>query len=225
MGRERKGFNRISGVKDPSLIVIATEGQKDEQQYFEAVREKCESLGSRLKIEVIPPDGHDRHPSHSSPRHVLEQLSSYKKTYGLNTHDELCMAIDRDKQSWTEAELSWVAAECAKKQFLLALSNPSFEIWLLLHRVDTTDYNEAQKISLLENRRVASRGSYIKVELSNLLAKSVSADLDIEDYWDQTLLAIQRAEVLDVEPSERWPNNLGSRVYLLMKKVLESIKA
>lgn len=44
MGRERSHFSRISGVKDPSLIVIATEGQKDEQQYFEAVRTKCESL-------------------------------------------------------------------------------------------------------------------------------------------------------------------------------------
>lgn len=225
MGRERQGFNRITGIKDPSLIVIATEGRKTEQQYFEAVRVKCESLGSRLKVEVIPPDEHDRDPSHSSPKHVLDQLSCYKKHYGLNVHDELCMVIDRDKQSWTEAELSWVATECTKKQFLLALSNPCFEIWLLLHLVDINDYSKEQKTSLLENRSVDGRkgNAYIKVELSNVLTKPVLADLDIEDYWAHTLLAIERAEALDSVPSERWPNGLGSRVYLLMRKVLESI--
>lgn len=224
MGRERQAFNRISGIKDPSLIVIATEGRKTEQQYFEAVRTKCESLGSRLKVEVIPPDEHDRDPTHSSPKHVLDQLSSYKKQYGLNSHDELCMAIDRDKQSWTEAELSWVAAECSKKQFLLALSNPCFEIWLLLHLVDISTFSDDQKRRLLENRREGSRDSYIKLELSRMLEKAVISDLDIEDYWENTSLAIERAEELDVAPSERWPNDLGSRIYLLMKKIMVSIQ-
>lgn len=222
MGRERKGFDRISGVKDPSLIVVATEGRDDEQKYFNAVRLKCHAIGSRLQLEVIPTNEHDRDPSHSSPKYVLDQLSSYKKKYGLNTHDELCMAIDRDKQSWTEAELSWVAAECSRKQFLLALSNPCFEIWLLLHLVDIDDYSEEQKANLLDNFR-DGRYPYIKRELARVLSKAVSADLDIDDYWDNTSLAISRAATLDIAPAERWPNNLGSRVYLLMDKIMTSL--
>lgn len=103
MGRERRNFNRVSGIKNPALIVIATEGRKTEQQYFCAVAAKCDVIASRLKIEVIPPDDHDRDPSHSSPRHVLQQLSKYRQKYGLNAHDELCMIIDRDAQSWDEA--------------------------------------------------------------------------------------------------------------------------
>jgi len=222
MGRERQGFNRISGIKDPSLIVIATEGRETEQQYFEAVRLKCVSIGSRLKVEVIPTHEHDRDPSHSSPKYVLDQLSSYKKKYGLNTHDELCMAIDRDKQSWTEAELSWVAAECSRKQFLLALSNPCFEVWLLLHLVDVDDYNNDKKARLLENLR-DGRHAYIKHELARVLSKAVSSNIDLDDYWDNTSLAVSRAEAMDTAPTERWPNNLGSRVYLLMKKIMESL--
>ncbi len=31
MSRERRNFNRLSGIKDPSLIVIACEGEKTEQ--------------------------------------------------------------------------------------------------------------------------------------------------------------------------------------------------
>ncbi len=34
MPRERREFDRRSGVKDPSLIVIACEGEKTEQQYI-----------------------------------------------------------------------------------------------------------------------------------------------------------------------------------------------
>jgi hypothetical protein len=57
-----------------------------------------------------------------------------------------------------------------------------------------------------------------------MLEKAVISDLDIEDYWENTSLAIERAEELDVAPSERWPNDLGSRIYLLMKKIMVSIQ-
>ena len=33
-------------------------------------------------------------------------------------------------------------------------------------------------------------------------------------------VAIERAAALDVSPADRWPNTLGTRVYLLAKSIL-----
>jgi hypothetical protein len=215
MARERRDFNRISGVRDPSLIVIATEGEKTEQQYFAGLKQKCINNSSRIKLEILPP----RLAGKSSPKYVLDQLSQYKNDYGLNKYDELCMVIDRDKQSWTKAELATVARQCAQKQFLLALSNPAFEFWLLLHLKDLNTYTAEEKKELLENK-----GQYLKKELKLLLTGFNSSKLNFDDFWQLIPLAIQRAETLDTLPQDRWPNELGSRVYLLMKKIMLTIE-
>ncbi len=215
MARERRDFNRISGIRDPSLIVIATEGEKTEQQYFAGLKQTCTN-SSKIQLEILPP----RLAGNSSPKHVLDQLSQYKNEYGLNKYDELCMVIDRDKQSWTEAELSTVAQKCAQKQFLLALSNPAFEFWLLLHIKDIDTYTDEEKIQLLENKN-----QYLKKEIKALLAGFNPSNLKFDQFWQHIPLAIQRAEALDTLPQDRWPNELGSRVYLLMKKIMLAIDA
>jgi hypothetical protein len=214
MARERRDFNRISGIKDPALVVIATEGEKTEQQYFEGVKTKCIENASKIKLEILPP----RLKGNSAPKQVLEQLNQYKKKYGLNSHDELCMVIDRDKQSWSEAELSTIAQQCAQKQFLLALSNPAFEIWLLLHLKDINDYSPEEKTTLLENKSQS-----LKNELKTLLPCFNPNKLKIDQFWDFIPTAIERAQTLDVVPQDRWPNTLGTRIYLVMKKIIATV--
>ncbi|WP_422451131.1 MULTISPECIES: RloB domain-containing protein [unclassified Endozoicomonas] len=54
----------------------------------------------------------------------------------MGTHDELCLVIDRDQQAWEEKAISEIAKACDQKQYLLALSNPAFDLWLLLHHLD-----------------------------------------------------------------------------------------
>jgi len=214
MPREKRDFTRISGIRNPSLIVIATEGEKTEQQYFNGVKLKCKEYSSKIHVEILDP----RPDGLSAPKYVLHQLNHYKKEYGMNSNDELCMVIDRDKQSWTEAEISSIAEECSNKKYLLALSNPCFEVWLLLHLKDIDSYPEEQKIQLFENKR-----SYLKTEIRNALGEFNPSNLDIDNFWHGIDNAIQRAEFLDTEPNDRWPNSLGTRVYLVMKKLMNSI--
>lgn len=215
MPREKRDYVRISGIRDPSLIVIATEGEKTEQQYFAGVQSKCKEAASKIKLKILEPRDNGK----SAPKYVLEQLSQYKKEYGLNSHDELCMVIDRDKQSWTEAELATVAQQCAQKQYLLALSNPAFEIWLIMHLKDINTYSDTEKVRLLENK-----DQYLKKELRTLLGEFNPSKLDFEDFWSHMSIAIQQAKILDTVQQDRWPNELGSRVYLLMKKIMLTIE-
>ena len=211
MPRERRNFTRITGIKDPSLIVIATEGQMTEQQYFAGLQSKCEASSSKIHIKVLEA----RNSEHSAPKFVLAQLNDYKRYYGLNSNDELCMVIDRDKKSWETAEIAHMASECDKKQFLFALSNPCFEIWLLLHLTAIEEYTETEKAALLSNRN-----DHLKKEVRRLLGSFNPSKLDFDDFWDGVAIAIERAAALDTAPQQRWSNSLGSRVYLLMQKVL-----
>lgn len=213
MPRQRRDFDRISGVKEPTLIVVAVEGAVTEQNYFKGIMEKLEEDGTRLKLRVLPP----RTQGHSSPKHVLAQLSEYHSTFGMEASDELCLVIDRDNQAWDEDEIAFVARECASKQFLLALSNPCFELWLLLHHVDVSAENEQQKQKILENKK-----GFLKKEIGRVKGGYKTSKLKLDDFWEYTDLAISRAKVLDVEPQHRWPNAIGTRVYLIVEKIRET---
>jgi len=124
MSKIRKPFIRRTGFRDAKLIVIASEGQKTEKMYFNDLKD--EYARSSLHVEVL-----ERFVSASSPSHVLACLNKFKTKYRLRRDDELWMVIDIDR--WTEQNLSDVAGKCRDKGFLIAVSNPCFELWLLLH--------------------------------------------------------------------------------------------
>lgn len=216
MPRERRSFNRISGVKDPSLIVIAMEGAATEQDYFAGVELTCEQNSSRLKVIRLP----RRDNAVSAAKYVLAQMDGYKKEFGIGKEDELCLVIDRDAQSLTEGNLADIARKCAAKQYLLALSNPCFEIWLILHHLDVEAADDAVKQKLFENKR-----QFTKEKLRELVGSYNPSNLNFEDFWPHTQIAIARARQLDTAPAERWPNTLGTRIYLILEKVISSLSA
>ncbi|WP_419905431.1 RloB family protein [Kiloniella sp.] len=220
MGRDRRNFSRISGTRDPSLIVLATEGTETEPQYFEGVKEKCVERSSRIHIEILKRDSQS-----SSPKHVLEELKKHHSKMGLNSRDELCLVIDRDKQSWDEAQISEVATLCGQKQYLLALSNPCFEVWLLLHLKCPTEYSEEKLAELFANqKRPKEQHSPLKKEIRSILGSFNPSNLNIDDFWHGVEEAIERAKRLDIAPRDRWQNTIGTRVYVFMEKILNSIR-
>lgn len=214
MPRQRRNFDRISGVKSPSLIVIATEGAETEQRYFSGIKDKLENASSTLQLKILPAREHNL----SAPKHVLNQLLRYQQQFTMDRNDELCLVIDRDKQSWSAKEIAWIAQEAAKKQYLLAISNPSFELWLLLHHVDIT----AESYSYQQHAE-ANKNHFLKKEISRTLNGYKTSRLNIDDFWKNTHIAIHRAKQLDVNPKQRWPSALGTRVYLIVEKILNHL--
>jgi len=47
--------------------------------------------------------------------------------------DKVCLIIDRDAQNFKANQYDALLAACDKKGFSLHVSNPCFEIWLLMH--------------------------------------------------------------------------------------------
>lgn len=208
MPRQRKSFDRNTGIKEPSLIIIAAEGREAEQRYFEGIADKLEEQITQLQLKVLP----KRTQGHSAPQQVLNQLSDYEKEIGMDENDELCLVIDRDR--WTEKNISKVAQECAKKQYLLALSNPCFELWLLLHLYDVASLPDEQQVQIHANKN-----GFLKKEISRVKGGYKTSKLKIDDFWNDTDTAIDRAKKLDTEHQHRWPNQVATRVYLIVEKI------
>ncbi len=215
MPRERREFKRESFVREVQrLFVIATEGKKTEIKYFEEFSSKDYYNNKEVYIEVLK-----RVKSGSSPTNVVKQLNGFKSEYKLKNGDELWMIIDRDKQSWKPKEIASVARLCLQKKYGFALSNPSFEVWLLLHRKDLKTYTDAARTELLINKKTNSR-TRLESELLNICGSYNKTNLKVADYLPHVKKAIKRSESLVQSQTERWPNYLGSHVFKLVKKLL-----
>ncbi|MEZ5471371.1 MAG: RloB family protein [Marinicella sp.] len=211
MPRESHDYRRISGIRKPDLIVIAFEGKNTEPQYFESYKEQIlDQLNSQLKLKIL--NGRKSH--QSSPTDVINELDEFKKEFSLNAGDELCAVIDRDKQSWSEKQLSDVAKKCDQKKYLLALSNPCFELWLILHHIDVSNLSDEKKEQILENKN-----EHMKKLIRSHVGSYNPSKLNFDDFKEGISLAVERAEKLDLGNKGRWPNKIGTRVYLIVKKI------
>jgi hypothetical protein len=210
--RERK-----EAFRDARLIVIASEGKDTERIYFTALA-RCYA-GPRVHVHLLQRDVSEQ--NNSSPEHVLKQLNDYKRLYDLEADDELWLVVDRDH--WTEEMLSGVATACVQDNFMhMALSNPCIELWLLLHLVDPAELSEEERASWLQNRRRQKNADpYLKVLLRQKLGVYHESMYDASMLIEHVEEAIRRARALDVNPADRWPQSLGTRVYLLAESVMD----
>ena len=51
----------------------------------------------------------------------------------------------------------------------VAVSNPCFEFWLLLHIKDLAEYNEEELDLILKNGRVSSKKNYVDTKIVEIL--------------------------------------------------------
>lgn len=207
---------RREAFRDARLIVIASEGKDTERIYFKALAK--EYTNPRVHVHILKRCENEQ--NNSSPEHVLKQLNDYKGQYELEADDELWLVIDRDH--WTDAMLSHVAKECAQDDYLhVAMSNPCFELWLLLHLVDATLLTPEEQQQWMKNRRKSKNTDpYLKVRLRQEIGSYHEPAYDAQMLIAYVEDAITRAKALDKNPADRWPQILGTRVYLLAESVM-----
>lgn len=200
------------------LYILSYEGTVSEKKYFEDFRHSKLFNNSGL-IELISlkrPKG-----SGSDPFSAKKLLQDAKKEFGFKKTDEFWLIIDRD--DWeTMHKLSFddLVADCKKEDnFYLAMSNPCFEIWLVLHLKDITEYTEAEQQSIFKNVKVSNSKNHIDVVLSSLQGRGYNKKPNPKTYIPLTSIAIERAKALDYL-GEDYPKSLGSHLYKLIEKLI-----
>ena len=116
--RSKRPLNRgIPHLRDTRLIIIATEGEKTEKQYFES--DLFHSL--RVQVKVLGTED-----GLSAPNHVINRLCQFARATDLQSDDQLWLMVDKDH--WTESILSDVCSQANRSRDLklqTAISNPS----------------------------------------------------------------------------------------------------
>ncbi len=176
------------------LIVVAAEGHATEEQYFSMID------STRVQVKVLS-TGEDHQ---SAPEYVLERLKGFRGEYELAGEDERWLMLDVDR--WGDAKLSRVAREANSTGFGLAVSNPCFEVWLLLHHAETVA--QAARCDEVEGwLREALGGSFNKSRLT------------LERFKPHIEGAVRRARAADDRPRSRWPAKTGTHVYRVFENI------
>ena len=196
MARPRS-FQRPRPTRNPRKVyVIATEGAQTEAIYFQCFQGN--PYRQNITVKLLPTRKGD-----SAPRRVLKRLQDHAKQARLRPEDELWLIIDVPE--WTTADLQAVHEACQREGYALGASNPSFELWLLLHQ---------------SNPPAPPTVSQCSAALTRLLGKPY----DKSNYDPHTLLprvadAIAHAQRLHTDPAEPWPQQVGTHVYRLVAKL------
>lgn len=210
--RKRKDFVRLEGVRSARLVVIASEGRCTESIYFSAVKDNL--CAPNVHVEILSRDTND-----SSPESVYDQIAGFMNRYNIEDDDELWLVIDRDR--WHERMLSQVAQLCSQNSHLhFCMSNPCFELWLLLHLEDIREYDDGTAEELALNRKNSAGVTWLKKRMRDLLGAYSEANYDAYRLLPFTPQAISIAKEIDTNPNDRWPQSVGTRVYLLMESIM-----
>lgn len=222
MPREPQKLVRPGGHLHPQkFIVIASEDSKTAPMYFSALRDSDKFNDSGI-IEIIqlPSRKHQG----NSPRDIKKQILDEESDTNFRAGDEFLIVSDRDQwETMHHIDFDRFADECAKeKNMYWALSNPCFELWLLLHCTDLSVFTETELKEIYDNKRVTNRKNTIEKVLDRFMpnGRGYSKTGPKTLFIPNLEKAISRAKLMAV-PGEQYPHKLGTDVYMLVERLIK----
>jgi len=203
IGREKREF------RDDRVFVVATDDTYAPEQYFKHLALR------RVRVVVLPTPPER---GESSPAHVVSRLKAayevYATSHEIQERDEFWVFLDRDHHfQGTHTPQTLDALRVGRTAgFEVAISNPCFELWLLLHHEEVSPDAELGNCAAVESALRARLGSYNK---TNIPPGQFPMHL--------VATAIRRARSLEKSPdspAELLPRPIGTRVYRLLEKIL-----
>lgn len=192
----RQRFARKENVR-PSrrLFIIATEGAKTESIYFD----EFSNMYTNVQVKCLGRGTHK-----SAPKHVLERIQKKIAAKELEKGDEAWLLVDKDE--WTESALkrlhNWSEQQ---ENYGLAVSNPMFEYWLLLH---------------FEDGNAVTSKKACMARLKKHLPHYDKTQYDPAPLKKGIPSAVKRAQKRDKLENAPWPKNTGTTVYKLVERLI-----
>lgn len=232
------------------IIFLSFEGSATEEEYFECISDLFSEIKSKIQFISVAEDAVHTNPkrrlpeqkkmlSKVRPRQLVERIDQFKLEkediyqFSKYQEDEFWIVTDVDK-NWSEEiinsgdgktyydEWNEAIAMCQEKNYGYAVSNPFFEIWLLLHH-DTP--NEMDIGYAVTDIHAYEKTDHFRIRLRELGAplkdkKHIAAsDYNVE----KVKAAISRAEQLHQNKNELCPKYFATTVYMLLNKMMEML--
>ncbi|MDR0415857.1 MAG: RloB family protein [Propionibacteriaceae bacterium] len=177
------------------MFFVATEGRKTEPQYFAMLN----SQSATVWVHCLTPKA-------SAPASVRRTMDRHLAEQGIRPGDEAWLVVDKDR--WPEAEIDSLCQWASAQHRGLAVSNPKFEYWLLLHFEDGAGAATPAEIT----RR-------LRLHLPEYDKGVNQAAFPVGSVAE----AVTRARRRDSPPCRGWPRQPGqTTVYRLVERILEA---
>ena len=223
------------------IIFLSFEGSVTEEEYFERISELFCEIKTKIQFISVAEDAVHTIPKFRTeeqnemltkvrPKQLVDRIEHFKieknAIYQFEKYpeDEFWIVMDVDR-NWEEPWVSeWNEAItlCEEKQYGYAISNPFFEIWLLLHHDIPTDEDAFFAVT--------DTHSYEKTEHFRERLRVLGAPLKdkkhirAKDYNTVNVMnAIERAKELHQDKTDLCPRYFATTVYLLLDKILEML--
>jgi hypothetical protein len=196
------------------------EGTRTEVKYFEGLDNSKRFVGINNAIELVILEKFGDEEGFSHPKKLLE-LANLKKDE-LKKDDNYDEEIDLfvivfDRDSFKNSEEYFEFVGEASKENILGITNPCFEIWLLLHYSNSIDiYIRPNERDILENQKVSNKHTFTSDLFSKVSGMNPKSNLNFEKLKDKIDIAIQQEKSL-LQGVEDIANKIGSNIGLFIE--------
>jgi len=154
---DRRGLARRGPVRDPlPLILVVCEGTVTEPEYLDGFRRA--ERANTVRVHIKTPGGDPLALVEHAAGVAAEARERARREEDDNQcYDEVWCVFDVDEHARLD-EARRRARECG---ILLAVSNPCFELWLLLHFVDHTAHAERKRLAALLQQHLPGYGKHV----------------------------------------------------------------
>ncbi len=198
------------------VIIISCEDSNTEPAYFNTIKEKLSAdISALIKVEVVKKEA-----GASEPKDVICNLENFineEYDYKSEYDDELWLIWDREKVKSRKENILAVLPKCKEKNYNIAMTNPLFEFWLLLHLVDISKYNQDD---LFNNDKILNKQRFIPNELGKILGKYTKKSFNKKIINKNNIQKALEQEKLFENELEKIIDNLGSNIGNLIRSML-----
>ena len=202
-GRTRRGAR--PGRSLNKLIWVIPEGRVTEYEYFRTVKRKLNSKDSGISVEVA------RNPRGGAAGNLVSIAEKTESKIIKNREFEIWIVLDDDRRTDKNKLFVWYRGDKNKRK--LAVTNPMFEFWLLLHF-------GCKKVLMSKSKY----GDQLGKEISKAIGRPYKFESKLEEDFI-TYNRIKNACVLakgqEVSSLSNWPKLGSTNVDLLLKRILK----
>ena len=245
--RAPKSFDyssEASTIPPRAKFYCVSEGPTEES-YFNGVRNNKRELGIKNDVFIEVIEKEEGQESYSHPEQLVKAClfamgridvdgneipeNEWDKNSKWDYDSEVdcvCVIFDRDYRG-LEDKLQKLYEKCQEHNIYMAISNPNFELWLLMHFPNIDQYNKEDLFKNPKNLRneifpeYSKHKKYLEIVLS-MVANGYTKGCRIcfERFIDGIPLALEQSKLFCEEP-EGVCGELGSSVGKLIRKMQE----
>ncbi len=232
------------------IIFLSLEGSVTEEEYFDRISAIFCEIKSKIQFISVAEDAVHTAPKRRTPqqlkmlskvrpKQLVERIEQFileeddKYQFSQYPDDEFWIVTDVDK-NWSDEIINlnegktykdeWdeAIAICQEKNYGYVVSNPFFEIWLLLHHDTANDVDVGFAVT---DEHEYEKTDHFRTRLKNLgVALKDKKHIIPSDYNAENVkIAISRASEIHIDKTDMCPKYFSTTMYLLLNKIMEML--